>query len=144
MRKVILIILVVILLLPVLPSLIPEEVTIDTIVNTFEDKFLTVENVRKVDPPQLDSAKQWRFTINGYSAELYYYEDYAALVKQFEYQKKDAGTAIVETWNLRESLGAAPNPNIPTFAGRNDPYMLVVRTPDKEIGQHIIKVFKDI
>ena len=58
--------------------------------------------------------------------------------------KKDAGTAIVETWNLSESLGAAPNRNIPTYHGRRGKVMIVVTTPDEGLGRRVVDAFKKL
>ncbi len=144
MKKAVIIIIVLLLLLPILPLLIPKALTIERIQTDLEAKGFSVGNVEEIGSPGLDAAKQWYMTVNGAPADVYFYTDVGKIAKQYEYQKKDVGTAVVEAWNLSESLGAAPSRNTPSFPARNGMFMIVVTTPNKDLGKRVAAAFKKL
>jgi hypothetical protein len=144
MRKVIIGIVILFALLPILPKLIPKDLTKDVVKAELEDVGYSVANDQEVSSPIYEADKQWSMTINGEKANLFFYTNVGVIAKQREYLRKDVGTAIVESWNLAQSLGAAKNPNPPTYVGRNDMYLLVIETIREDFGRQVIYDFERI
>ena len=144
MMKVVLVIVAILVLLPLLPYIFPKPLTIERIEAGLKERGFTLEDLKEISKPMNEADQQWTMKVNGARTDVYYYTDSAVLTRQREYQRKDAGTAIVETWNLRESLGAAPNPNLPSFVGRNQKFMMIVTTRNKPLGERLIANFKDM
>ncbi|HOZ47421.1 MAG TPA: hypothetical protein PLO37_13750 [Candidatus Hydrogenedentes bacterium] len=137
MRNVIIAIVVILLLVPLIPKLMPKKLSIQRIEYGLQAQGFAVGSIEEVKRPENEAAQQWNMTVNGQKTSAFFYTDVGAIAKQHEYHKKDAGTAIVETWNLAQSLGAAPNRNIPEFVARNNMWLFIVRSPDKELGRRI-------
>jgi hypothetical protein len=144
MRKAVVIVAAVLILLPLVPRLIPKPVTFERVQAALEGSGFLVTNVRKVDPPMLKSVEQVSMQVNGSPVDVYRYDDRGAIATQLEYQKPDAGTVIVEAWNLSESLGAAKPKNKPVFPARNGMFMLVITTDDKALGRRVVKIFESL
>ncbi len=143
MKKVLIAVIAVVVLFPLIPVLLhmlPEPLTMERAQRAFENSGMTVSDVRKTEAPGLGAVEQMSMYVNGALVEIYRFDDEGALATQLEYQKPDSGSAIVETWNLSESLGAAkPKNNV--SADRNGMFMITVTSDDKALRQRIITVF---
>jgi len=82
--------------------------------------------------------------VNGARVDIYQYDDEGRIVRNLEYRKKDAGTAIVETWNLAQSLGAAPSKNRPESSGRNGMFLIIATGDDQALLNEIVRIFKSL
>lgn len=144
MVKVIVLIIAILLLIPVIAYIFPEELTVESIQAKLKARGFTIEDVQEAKRPMNEADKQWTMKINGERTDLYFYTDSAKLTTQREYQRKDPGTAIVESMHLRESLGAAPNPNLPTYIGKRQKFMMIVTTNNEPFGRRLIYNFEDL
>lgn len=143
MRKGVLIVVVLVVALPFLVKLLPKKLTIERIQTGLNRDFL-VANCKEEPNRWNEADQQWSMTINGQTTNVFFYTDPGVIAKQYEYNKKDVGTAIVESWGLRESLGAAPNPNMPTFIGRNGMFLLIIATTDADLGRRVAEAFQKL
>ena len=144
MKKVLIIIVVLLVFLPFLPRILPKRLTIDRIQQGLQAAGYQVAEFKEVTAPQLEADSQWSMAVNGARTNVYLYTDVGVIAKNHEYQKKDVGTAIVETWNLQESLGAAPDRNIPTYVARKGMFLIIVATPDQALGAALTQAFKKL
>lgn len=140
--KVVVVIIIVILLIPLVMKLWPEPLTFGAIQQAFEQNGFDVANAREVQPAGLEAAAQVSMSVDGARVDIYRYDDRGVIAKQIEYQKPDAGTVIVESWNLAESLGAAQPKKLPFAAGRNGMFMLTVTAESKALCNRIVATFK--
>lgn len=140
MKKAIPIIVVILIAIPVLPRLMPTPLTMDGIEAGFKAAGFTVADMQ-TPAPQLGAVEERLMTVNGASVEVYRFEDEGKIATQLEYQKPDSGSAIVETWNLSESLGAAKPKSKPVSASRNGMFMLVVIGEDKALRDRVVQAF---
>ncbi|MCX5769656.1 MAG: hypothetical protein NTZ09_05215 [Candidatus Hydrogenedentes bacterium] len=131
-------------LLPKLAQLMPEPVTLDAVEPAFTNASLAVSDVVKSDNPGLGAVEGISMTVNGTSVVVYKFDDEGKIATQLEYQKPDAGSAIVETWNLSESLGAAKPKNRPSSAARNGMFMITATGEDKTLNSKIVQIFKGL
>lgn len=129
-------------LLPKLAQLMPEPVTLDAIEPAFTRAGLAVSDVAKTNAPGLDAVEGISMVVNGADVVVYRFENEGKIATQLEYQKPDAGSAIVETWNLSESLGAAKPKNKPCSAARNGMFMITATGEDKTLNAKIVQLFK--
>jgi hypothetical protein len=143
MKKVAIAVVVLLILLPVLPKLIPNPLTMESVTSSLKAKGFSVTDDRKVTP-QNGAIDQMTMTINGAMVELYQFDDEGKIAVQMEYNKTDAGTAIVETWNLSETLGAAKSKNKPCQPARNGMFMIVVTSDDKSVNARIASAFEKL
>lgn len=144
-RKVIVGVVALIVLIPILPKLmnmLPEPVTLDRVEPAFTAAGLAVSNVTRVENPGLDAVEGISMVVNGANVSVYRFDSEGKIATQLEYQKPDAGSAIVEAWNISESLGAAKPKNRPSSAGRNGMFMVVSTGEDKSLNQRIVQIFK--
>jgi len=144
MKKALVIVGVLLLALPIIPKLIPETMTLDKVVAALTAAGYTLTDVKDVDSPRLGAIAMKELTVNGANVELYEFDDEGEIAKQLEYQKPDAGSAIVETWNLSESLGAAKPQSKPVTAARNGMMMIVVMSEDKALRERVASVFRGL
>jgi len=139
---------VIILALPVvfhtLKAIIPQSITIERFEAALNQSGLVPEGVQRCEQPNLDAAEEFSLRINGDHVQLFRYADRGKIAAQYEYQKKDAGSAIVETWQLSESLGAAKPSSKPSSAARSGMFMVVVTSEDAALRQKVIEVFKSL
>ena len=145
MKKAVLAVVGIILLLPIAQRLIPKPVTFDRVEAALNSAEFLVTDVRKVDRPTLPGAiEQVSMVVNGAAVEVYRFEEEGKIVTQLEYQKPDAGSAIVETWNLSEALGAAKPKNKPLLPLRNGMFLMTITHEDKALRDRIGKVFRSL
>lgn len=144
MKKALFFIIAVLVILPILPHIIPKPASIERLVETLKAAGCQVTDPEQAQNPMLEAANQWTMSVDDARVDLYRFDDEGKIAKQFEYQKKDVGSAIVEAWNLGQALGAAPDANVPTYPARNGRYLLVVTTPDKELAIRIVQLFSEL
>jgi len=143
--KIILVIVAVVLILvPVLPKILPKPMTFERIKAGFEAAGLPLTDYAPLPQPGLEAVEQVGMYIGDVRVDVYHYDDEGKIAKQLEYQKKDAGTAIVETWNLAQSLGAAPSRNLPSMAARRGRFMAVATGPNEAMVKRVIEVFRKL
>ena len=146
-KKVLIGVVALVILIPLLPKLaqmMPEPVTLDAIEPAFTKAGLAVSNVAKTENPGLGAVEGISMVVNGANVVVYKFDDVGKIVTQLEYQKPDAGSAIVETWNLSESLGAAKPKNKPCSAARNGMFMITSTGEDKTLNSKIVQIFKTL
>jgi len=131
-------------LLPKLAQLMPEPVTLDAIEPAFTKAGLAVSDVATSPNPGLGAVGEISMVVNGANVIVYEFDNEGKIVAQLEYQKPDAGSVIVETWNLSESLGAAKPKNKPCSAARNGMFMITATGEDKALNSKIVQIFKDL
>jgi len=142
MKKIVIAGVALLLLLPIIQRFWPKPFTFERFQAALEHAALTVENAGKVGAPSIQGAvEQFSMLVNGAQVDVYRFEDEGKIATQLEYNKTDAGTAIVETWNLSESLGAAKPKNKPVLVRRNRMFLLIVSHEDKTLRERIAKVF---
>ena len=145
MKKILIAVVVVIVLLPVAQRLIPKPFTSERFQAALKDKGLVVTDAGKSGSPSVPGAvEQFSMVVNGAQVDVCRFDDEGKIATQLEYQKPDAGSAIVETWNLSESLGAAKPKNKPVLALRNGMFLCIIAHEDKELRGRIGKVFSSM
>lgn len=144
MKKVLIAIVVLVLAIPILPLIIPKPVTFERIQAALAAQGLAVTDVNEVTLPQNQAVAEVAMSLNGAPVHIYLYDHEGKIAKQLEFQKPDAGSQIVATWNLSESLGAAKPKNKPLSAARNGMFMLTVESEDKALRDRIVRIFKGL
>lgn len=151
MRKIVLWIVVIVVLLPVaaflapvIRDMMPEPVTVDRVEAAFRDAGYWVEDVVEQTPPFLDAAEQVNMRVDGYRVMVMRFGDEGKIVRYLEYAKPDAGSVIVEAWNLSESLGAAKPKNIPSTSARNGMWAITVTSENPDLRRRLVSIFKDL
>lgn len=144
LKKILIVVVAVLILVPVLPKILPKPMTFDRIKAGFEAAGLPVTDYAPLPYAGLEAVEQVGMYIGQIRVDVYHYDDEGKIAKQLEYQKKDAGTAIVETWNLAQSLGAAPSRNLPSLAARRGRFMAVATGPDEAMVKRVIEVFRKL
>jgi len=142
MRKVVIAIVVVVVLIPIIPRLLPKPVTFERAEAVFKEGGYAVSEVRVETAPMLGAVEQVSMIVDGAQVSIYRFDSEGKVAIQLEYQKPDAGTAIVETWNLSESLGAAKPKNKPVAAGRNGLFMITATSDNTELRNKLVVLFK--
>lgn len=130
--------------LPFLVRLWPQPLTMDRIRQGFATSGLPVEGMRLADRPSNESVSELNFMVNGVSVAVYEYDNAGTVARYQEYNKKDPGTAIVESWNLAQSLGAAVPKPTPTRCVRRGYFLLVAIGEDTAILNRVAEVFQQL
>lgn len=107
----------------------------------FEAAGMTVEDYATTDNPGLGGDYGANMVVDGAMVTVYHFANEGKIATQFEYQKKDVGTAIVESMNLAQQLGAAQTKQMPSAAARNGMYMIVATGPDDALVKRIASIF---
>ncbi len=141
-KKVIMLAVVVLIAIPIVPHLIPKPITFERIKGAFEAANLPVQEYMEAPQPGLEAAAEASMMIGSVRVNIYQFDDVGVQARQFEYQKKDPGQAIVETWGLAQSLGAAVPKQTPSLAAQRRSFMIVATGEDKALLNRIIEVFK--
>jgi len=144
MKKLLILAVVVIVLLPVITKMMPKAITVERFEAALTAAGLAPQGVQRVEPPNLEAVEQHFLSVNSDSIELYRYDDRGKIAKQVEFQKKDAGSVMVEAWNLSEKLGAAKPASTPSSAARNGMSMVVITSEDAALRQQVISLFKSL
>ncbi|NIA13314.1 MAG: hypothetical protein GWP08_04480 [Nitrospiraceae bacterium] len=143
MRKVIVVV-VIVLLLPLIAQMMPKEVTFERAQAVIENCGLVVSDVKRTATSTYGAVEMMTMNVGGARVEIYRFDNEGKIVKQLEFEKPDAGSVIVETWNLSESLGAAKPKRLPRVAVRNGMFMLAVTCETKSIRDRVIRVFQSL
>lgn len=147
MKKILIAAVVLIILVPVLPRLMrmmPEALTLDRVEPAFTAAGLAVSGVLKSPNPGLGAVEEMSMVVNGANVMIYRFDNEGKIAAQLEYQKPDAGSVMVEAWNISESLGAAKPKNKPCSAGRNGMFMITATSEDTATNAKIVQVFKGL
>ncbi len=147
MRKMLIGVVVLLLLFPLIPIIkpfLPKAVTFDRAKDAFNAAGLTVESFNLITPGGLGSVESASMSVKGAYVSIYHFDGEGKIALQLAYQKDDPGTAIVASWGLAESLGAAKSKNIPSNAVRNGKFMLTVASEDRALRQQVVRVFKKL
>jgi hypothetical protein len=142
--KFVVLVVVVLAAIPFIPKLLPKPASFERAVAAFQAANLEVTDYAEPQPPGLESIAQASMVVNGARVDIYLYDDEGRIVRNVEFRKKDAGSAIVETWNLAQSLGAAPSKNRPEASGRNGMFMIVATGDDQALLNEIVRIFKSL
>lgn len=130
--------------LPYIQQILPKAVTYERAQAAFTAAGMSVDSPHSVAPANLEAVEQMEMYVNGMLVDIYRYDNEGKIAKNVEYQKTDPGTAMVEMFNLAQSIGAAPSKNAPLFADRNGMFMIVATGPDKETLRRIVQVFTSL
>lgn len=141
--KVVIFAVVILLAFPFVLKLIPEPLTMERIQAGFAASGLPVAQMQQVNPTN-ESVAELAAIIGVVTLNVYQYNDEGKIARYTEYQKKDAGTAIVETWNLSESLGAAPRRDTPSKYLRRGMFLAVATGNDVAMVDRVIEAFKGL
>jgi len=144
LKKVLIGAVVIVVLLPVLNKYRPRPASFERAQAAFAAANLSVYDYAEVAQPALEAVAQVTMHIDMARVDLYRFDSEGKIAKQLEYQKKDAGSQMVEAWNIAQSLGAAPDRNKPTQAARNGKFMIVATGEDEELLKSIVRIFKSL
>jgi hypothetical protein len=144
MKKVLIAFGVALVALPILPKLMPVAFSYERVQEAFQKAGLTVGNVNTDAGTHMGALDGVTMDVGSARVGIYHFDNEGKIAKQQEYNKTDAGTAIVETWNLSESLGAAKPKNKPLDVARNGMYLILVESEDKALRAKIVQTFKSI
>ncbi len=133
---------VVLVALPFLVRLWPEPMTMERVRHGFEISGLPIEGMRVAERPTNESVAELNFMVNGVSVAVYEYDNAGTIARYQEYNKKDPGTAMVEHWNLAQSLGAAVPKQTPTRCVRRGYFLLVAIGNDVTTLNRVVEVFQ--
>lgn len=142
MKKVLIFLVLGILLLPVILRLLPEAMGVERVQQAFREAGYEALDLREVESPERDAVEQWRFTVDGYSIELFRYNSEGKIAKHVEYLKPDIGSAIVESMNLAEQLGAAKSRDLPSAVLRKGMWMIYVQGEERSVCTTLAGIFK--
>ncbi len=143
-KKALVVIVLALLVLPFLAKLLPKPLTYERMEAGFKAAGLQVEAFQQVGTPGLEADAEAAATINGTMVNIYHYANEGKIAMQVEYQKKDPGSAIVESWGLAQSLGAAVPQNQPSKAARRGMFMIVATGPDEAMVKKIVEAFHNL
>lgn len=139
--KILVILVALIIGVPILIQFLPEPLSMERITEGFRKSALGVSDVQIINPPTNEAVAQISFTVGGALVNVYRYDNEGTIARYAEMYKKDPGTAIVETWGLAQSLGAAPSRNKPERVARRKMFLLVVQGEDTGLLDHVVKIF---
>lgn len=144
MKKVLIALAVALVALPIIPKLMPVAFSYERVQAAFQGAGLTVGNVNTDTGAHMGAIDGVTMDVGSARVGIYHFDNEGKIAKQQEYNKTDAGTAIVETWNLSESLGAAKPKNKPMDVARNGMYLILVESEDKALRARIVQIFKSV
>jgi len=144
MQKIVVVLVLILVLIPVIAALKPKPITLERARTVFEENGLIVESAEEATAPQIQAVEQFTLHVNGARVEIYRYDDEGKIAKNYEYQKTDAGTAIVESMGIADSLGAAAPRSTKSDAARKRKYLVVVTTNDDALRATVIRLFKSL
>lgn len=142
-KKILILIVVMAVVLPLIPLIMPKPMTFERIKAGLETKF-TLEEYEEAPQPQLQSIKQVGMYIDTARVMILQYDDEGKIAKQREFQKKDPGQAMVESWGLAQSLGAALPKETPMMTERRGMFLIIVSGPDEQLLRRILETFKNL
>ncbi len=142
MKKLIISLVILIFAFPFLIKLIPDPMSIERVRTAFEAAGYEVEKIDVIGTPSREAVAQWVLTVTGYRVEVYEYDSEGKIAKHLGYLAEDPGASLVSTMGLAESLGAAPNPNLPSVARRKGKWLVQVIGEDRVHCQTLANIFR--
>ncbi len=144
LKKLLVLALVVFVAAPFVAPYWPKPASFERTRDALKAAGMQVEGYQETPAPGRDAAKGANLTADGIAVELYWFNSEGKIATQLEYTKKDAGTAIVESMNIAQSLGAAQPVQTPSASARNGMYMIVATGPDAQKVRQIVSVFESL
>lgn len=142
MKKLIVSLVILVIAFPFLAKLIPDPMGIERVRAAFEEAGYEVENFDALDTPGREAIAQWVLTVTEYRVEVYEYDSEGKIAKHLGYLAEDPGASLVSSMGIAESLGAAPDPNLPSVALRKGKWMVQVVGPDRGRCQTLANIFR--
>ncbi len=142
--KFVLFLAVVVVAAPFVMRLMPKPVTFDRAKQAFESAGLAVSQYAMAPSPGQRAVAEADLVVNGVNVAIFQFDNEGKIVTAMEYQKKDAGTAIVEQMHLAENMGAAVRRETPSMAVRRGMFMLVATGEDARMVQRVAEVFRNM
>jgi len=141
-KKLLAVVVIAFIAFPVVVKYWPKPASPERAKAAFEAAGMTVEDYAPTDSPGLGAIDGANMTVDGIMVTIYHFDNEGKIATQIEYQKKDAGTAIVETFNLAQQLGAAQPKQTPSAAARRGMYMIVATGEDEGAVQRIVDIYR--
>lgn len=132
---------VILLAAPFVMRLMPKPVTFERAKTAFDKAGMAVSQFQMAPSPDQRAVAEADLVVNGVNVSILQFDNEGKIATAMEYQKKDAGTAIVETWNLAQNLGAAVHKDTPSRAVRRGMFMMIATGQDKAMVDRIAEVF---
>jgi hypothetical protein len=129
---------------PFLMRLLPEPVTFDRAKLAFGQAGLSVSDFQMAATPGQRAVAEAYMMVNGVSVSIFQFDHEGKISTAMEYQKKDAGSVMVESMNLAQNLGAAVRKETPSRAVRRGMFMLVATGQDQAMVNRIADVFESM
>jgi hypothetical protein len=135
---------VILLAAPFAMRLIPKPVTFERAKLAFEKAGLTMSQSQMAQNPGQRAVAEMDMIINDVYVSIFLFDNEGKIVTAMEYQKKDAGSAIVEKIHLAENLGAAVRKETPSMAVRRGMFMMVATGQDRAMVERIAGIFESM
>jgi hypothetical protein len=135
---------VVILAAPFVMRLMPKPVTFERAKLAFEKAGMAASPFEMAASPGNRAVAEADLTVNGVYVSIFQFDNEGKIATAMEYQKKDAGSAIVATMNLAQNLGAAVRKETPSRAVRRGMFMMVATGEDRAMVERIAAVFESM
>jgi hypothetical protein len=133
---------VLIVLFPIVQRVLPKPFAFERFQAALEGAGFVVTDARKADNAAIPGAiEEFSMVVNGARVDVYRFDDEGKIATQFEYNKPDPGSVIVESWGLADALGAAKPKNKPMLPLRNRMFLVLITHEDKTLRERIGKVF---
>ena len=142
MKKFIISLVILVLAFPFLVKLIPESMSIERVRAAFEEAGYNVEKFDAMSIPQREAVATWQLMVTGYRVDVYEYDSEGKIAKQLGYLAPDPGAAMASSLGIADSLGAAPDPNLPSVALRKGKWMVLVTGEDRGRCQTLADIFR--
>ena len=142
MKKLLVSLVILVLAFPFLAKLIPDPMSIERVRAAFEAAGYEVEKFDVIGTPNREAVAQWVLTVTGYRVEVYEYDSEGKIAKHLGYLAPDPGASLVTSMGIAESLGAAPDPNLPSVALRKGKWMVQVIGADRGRCQTLAGIFR--
>jgi hypothetical protein len=143
--KIVIAIGVMLLVAPFAAQYLPKPASFERAKAAFEEAGLAVREFHIVEKPQLGAVAQASLLINEVNVQIYRFDNEGKIATQLGYQQQDPGSAMVESWNIAESLGAKPAREKPAHrAARNGYYMITASGYDRETTGRVIALFSGL
>ena len=142
--KFVIFLVVIVVAAPFVMRLMPKPVTFDGAKAAFEKAGFTISQYGMAQTPGQRAAAEADLIVNGVYVSIFQFDNEGKIATAMEYQKKDAGSAIVESMNLAQSLGAAVHKDTPSRAVRRGMFMMIATGQDQAMVDRIASVFESM
>lgn len=144
MKKVIVLVVALVLVSPFLLKLMPKPITPERVIQAFQQNGLTVTDIINAEQPMNNAVSEMTMKVNTAFVQLSQFADEGKIAMQYEYAKPDAGSVVVEGWNLSEQLGAAKPKNRPCTPSRKGMWLLTVTDEDRALRGRVVDIFQGL